>query len=549
MGMQFGASAVDPTLNHCESNYRSRCANVFPNYDLTKPFINDYVKGAGGYVLFGADNLYPEIVTELYYQSALNKQIIDYKVSMMVGQGWYIDYKGETGQEKLNQASLDLMIQKSIDMLANDLIVHNRIYLRLCFDEKTKKLKTAKRIDPRCVRHTAGDMYGKVDKVAINRYWQYGGQTEYLPVYESKLRGKHTEYIYMYQGLTTGLFTYALPSWIGAFNWCYLDGSIANMMRANIRNSINPSIIFSFPRPFPDDQAFDDFSRDLTRKMAGEDNTSKAIIIEAQTPEDMPQITIPPTSNNDKLFKDVNPTLVANLCYAHGINPAVLGAKTTSAFSNGGEMIAAQSIFSDNIIEPLQKKLADYINGLVDIADLSGVITFGKRTNEKDVVKDVAQDKEAEARAALRGSVGGVQALLGVQAAVAAGTTSREAAIAILKLIYGFNEQEAQDLLAGTVAPAVATTPGVAPTNTNGPAPSTTTVGAAPVEMDKPAAIANDHIKNLTGRQMMGLMRILKKYDDGKLTKPQAVLMIMAFGLTEEEANTFLGDDEPTQTV
>lgn len=51
------------------------------------------------------------------------------------------------------------------------------------------------------------------------------------------------------------------------------------------------------------------------------------------------------------------------------------------------------------------------------------------------------------AQAALRGSVGGVQGVLNVQASVAAGTTTFEAALSILTIIYGFTESQAKDIL------------------------------------------------------------------------------------------------------
>lgn len=64
----------------------------------------------------------------------------------------------------------------------------------------------------------------------------------------------------------------------------------------------------------------------------------------------------------------------------------------------------------------------------------------------------------------------------------------------------------------------------------------------------------NDSLKNLSGRQFQGLMRIVKKYDDQKLTKEQAsILMVNGFGISSEEALTFLGiadeDDQLNEQV
>lgn len=59
--------------------------------------------------------------------------------------------------------------------------------------------------------------------------------------------------------------------------------------------------------------------------------------------------------------------------------------------------------------------------------------------------------------------------------------------------------------------------------------------------------IQNDAIKNLTGRQYQNIMRIVRHFGNGKLSKEQASLMLRnGFGLNDEEINGFLGiDNDP----
>jgi hypothetical protein len=65
----------------------------------------------------------------------------------------------------------------------------------------------------------------------------------------------------------------------------------------------------------------------------------------------------------------------------------------------------------------------------------------------QDIAEENKSPETLAAQAALRGSVGGVQGILAVQASVAAGTTDYNAAISILTVIYGFTGQQAIDLL------------------------------------------------------------------------------------------------------
>lgn len=62
-----------------------------------------------------------------------------------------------------------------------------------------------------------------------------------------------------------------------------------------------------------------------------------------------------------------------------------------------------------------------------------------------------------------------------------------------------------------------------------------------------PVQQSNEAIKNLSGRQYQNVMRIVRQFGNGKLTKQQATLMLKnGFGFTDDDVNTFLGiDDSP----
>jgi hypothetical protein len=66
---------------------------------------------------------------------------------------------------------------------------------------------------------------------------------------------------------------------------------------------------------------------------------------------------------------------------------------------------------------------------------------------------------------------------------------------------------------------------------------------------EQPIAASNDSIKNLTGRQYQNVMRIVRQFTGGKLTKEQAALMLKnGFAFTDSDVNTFLGLDADPAT-
>lgn len=83
-----------------------------------------------------------------------------------------------------------------------------------------------------------------------------------------------------------------------------------------------------------------------------------------------------------------------------------------------------------------------------------------KRTQETIQIQRGGGDNEPtvtqeqlEAQANLRGSVGGVQGILGIQQSVAQGITSVESAIATMIEIYGFNRETAIKILGSGTQP------------------------------------------------------------------------------------------------
>jgi hypothetical protein len=76
----------------------------------------------------------------------------------------------------------------------------------------------------------------------------------------------------------------------------------------------------------------------------------------------------------------------------------------------------------------------------IGIGDGKVVVYMSGDANQQEV-------ETRQAQASLRGSVGGVQGVLSIQAGVVAGTTTLESAISMLTIIFGFTDEQAGSLL------------------------------------------------------------------------------------------------------
>lgn len=97
-----------------------------------------------------------------------------------------------------------------------------------------------------------------------------------------------------------------------------------------------------------------------------------------------------------------------------------------------------------------QKTIVDAkVNELIinlDKQEALGALPFGQ-TDSNGVAIETPIDIEAEAKAKLKGTVGGVQGILEIQKSVSEGTTDYESAITLLNEIYGYEDKVARAII------------------------------------------------------------------------------------------------------
>lgn len=72
--------------------------------------------------------------------------------------------------------------------------------------------------------------------------------------------------------------------------------------------------------------------------------------------------------------------------------------------------------------------------------------------------------------------------------------------------------------------------------------------GIQPSVQTTQQSLGNDKLVQLSGRQQQNLMRIVRLFSQGKLTKAQSAIQLQAYGFTDEQINQYLGLDDNPQT-
>lgn len=428
--------------------------------DLTKPYINSTFTSAG-VVYFNTDNLYPQLLDQMYYTSPLHAAIIDFKVDAVVGGGYKLD-ENLTGMEKVDYKAFIKRnkIPKLLPLLERDVTIHNRRHLLLTFSDSGKFLR-AERIDPSFIRYTLDGNY------AYSTDWSTNRNRVPFKKFKRELVGKENQMILTDQILGPGQDIYPLPGYQSALNWLYLDGEQSVLHKSNIQNSIFPSLLIRRPKRFSSKKEIQDFKDGVSTK-TGANNSGQVMVLSGDGFENTPEAMAIQGSSNDNLFTETSKEIKDQTCFAHKINPAIMGIKVAGSLGNSEELEMSNAIYEKNTILPSRERLINFMEEFLQIADVKGGFDLhefeivDKQVEGEDaadaVISKSAEEKEEDARAQLRGSVGGIQALISIQQSVAAGTTDRNSAIAMLQIIYGFDFNEAKRMLGDVEEGSVPTT-------------------------------------------------------------------------------------------
>jgi hypothetical protein len=305
-----------------------------------------------------------------------------------------------------------------------------------------------------------------------------------LMAFNTKVRqGKQILYIKEYR---PGLDTYALPGYMGALNYIESDIEVSRHVLGNAQTGFSASKLITLPNgePSPDEKR--NIERRFTDRFSGSDG-KKFILSFTTDPARKPIIEDLGASDITKEdFTRVDLIIQNNLFSGHQITaPSLFGIAEPGQLNSRSQMRDAYEIFKNTYVNDKQQFLEAIFTQL---ATLKGA------TSEISIIPVEPIGFELSEQALLQ--IAPKEWLL------------EKAGIDVAKY-----------------APTEATQP----------------------SLNQEQVEVNDNLKNLSGRQYQHLMRVIRQFSQGKISKEIAVTMLKSgLGMTDNEVNAMLGiDDDP----
>ncbi len=167
--------------------------------------------------------------------------------------------------------------------------------------------------------------------------------------------------MFVYEVETLGQDWYPLPKYSSALNFAFLSGDLSFFAKSNIQNSIFPSFAIMFPKR-PQSEEEKNVLRNTIDKLKGSQNAGKTAAFFANSQDQLPKIESIPTNSNDKLFQEASALNTEQICFAHTIDPILMGVRTTGSLGSGSDIKQAYIIFEKNVVMPLREQVQDIFN-------------------------------------------------------------------------------------------------------------------------------------------------------------------------------------------
>jgi DNA-binding Lrp family transcriptional regulator len=303
----------------------------------------------------------------------------------------------------------------------------------------------------------------------------------YIPAFDPEK--KAGAQLFCYKEYRPGCDVYPLPGYFGALNDIETDVEISIYNLSIMKNGQFSGKLISFFNGEPTKEQKQELEKQWNKKFNGSGNAGKTMLAFNAGTATPPAVTDLSTTDLDKLFEQLNKTVQAEIFSGHQVtSPMLFGIMEPGKLGGRSELQDAYEIFKNTYINDKQMSLEEVINFLAPFMGYPA----GQKLQPVEPIGVLLDAKDF---------------------------------ISILPKKWVL---EKLGIDVDEYAPELANTSGIVPIT--------------------PQGMVNDNIKNLTGKQNQNLLRIIRQYGQGKITREMATIQLQSgYGLSALEIERFLG--------
>ena len=321
-------------------------------------------KGDYHFISFGADNLYPIFLLDLYnnYGSPLNRAIINKKTKMTAGFG----YKPLV-DEGLKQWAKKNNLERLLLYLAKDFMIYGGFAVEVIWNREGTSFDI-KYLPIHTLRIGLKENEDEKDYYWYSADWGNFKKEEYEPKYIKRFdptdrQGRQALYYIEPNPAHTAL--YPIPDYSTAINYIDLDYQIGKFHINQVRQGFSPSFILNFATGIPTIDEQNQFFREFQRNYKGTDGAGKIIITYSDGGDQKPELTPINLNDSDERFIMLQEMVEKNITQAHEM-PVQLVSFQPGKLGSQDERKELMAEFQTYYIAIKQNQLEEAINGILE---------------------------------------------------------------------------------------------------------------------------------------------------------------------------------------
>jgi predicted transcriptional regulator len=312
---------------------------------------------AKGFVTFGADNLYPDFLIELFNKSPKHNAIVSAKASYVAGIGTEVYGQSTEDIAKIQNKLKSINAYETYEELKAKVAYDAELFNGFAIEVIWNKAKTA----PSEYYHIP---FKNVRKGLEGDYVYCADWTDtkaekihYQPYNPITRESKQLYYCQFYR---PGQGEYPLPDYVGALKYIEVDTEISNYYLNSIKNGFTAQTHIQLFKGIPTPEEARATARRFKENYQGTDNAGGLIIQYNDPTEKESVINNLQPSDFDKQFDLLNKTVQQEIFVAHKVNsPMLFGVRVEGQLGGRSELIEAYEMFHHAYIEPRQQKIDD----------------------------------------------------------------------------------------------------------------------------------------------------------------------------------------------
>jgi len=335
---------------------------------------NSEIKTIGKpYIFWGKDNLEPNLLNKMFYESAYQSGIIRAKVNYIIGSGFQV-VEGDENSAILENNPSDYNLAEVMEDCTRDFELYNGFAICV-YGSRGGNAAYIEHIDFDKLRFDL-----EMTKAFYSNDWGMSMQSEALTdyvefdIFNPSINQEKSIFVYyekpknssnkksskrIYYGI------YPKPTYSGGIYSILADMEISKFIYFEAGNSFKGGTIINFANGAPDDDSKAKFEREVKEALTPSENAG-GILLTYSNGKDR-EVTVTQINGNDldKRYLMTEKAVGQNIIIAHGATSGMLfGIKTEGQLGGSTELEAAFNIFKKTYVRGRQKTLEQQFNYL-----------------------------------------------------------------------------------------------------------------------------------------------------------------------------------------